>query len=1302
MTGVGVVRCLAALVVAWSVGAIALAGAVQAQGQDDLARLRAEISQLQGQGKYAQALPVAQRYVELARQKHGEEHPEFMASISWLASIYQGQGRLADAEPLYRRSLAIAGKTLGLEHPAVAVPLNNLAELYRAQGRLAEAEPLYRRSLVINEKTLGPEHPNVGTSLNNLALLYLAQGRLAEAEPLFKRSLAVSERALGPEHLNVAATLGSLALVYRDQGRLAEAEPLHRRSLAIGEKTLGPEHPTVGTALHHLALVYLAQGRLAEAEPLFKRSLAILGKALGPEHPNVAATLGSLARLYQAHGRLAEAEPLFERSLAILEKTLGPDHTQVATVLTNLASLYRAQGRLAEAELLNKRSLAIFEKTMGREHPHVAKALNDLAEVHEAQARYGEAEPLFKRSLAILEKALGHEHPEVATALNSLANLHKVQGRYREAEPLYERSLAIREKVLGPEDPYVPRSLLGLADVYRSQGRYADADPLYKRGLAILEKTLGRDHAGVGVALNNLGELYWQQGRYAEAEPLLKRSIAIHEARGHHNVGAPLLNLATLYWTQRRYAEAEPLLKRSLATLEKALGHEHPGIATALNNLASLYLTQGRHIESEALYKRSLALSETAHGREHPNVAVPLNNLGDIYAAQRRYAEAERLYERSLSIFETTMGREHPLVATALNSLARLAIDQSDWARAADYGRRSTAIIKRRAERGLSGAAEASFKDETQLSRSYFEGLVRAIHRMEAGARGSGPVAAEAFETAQWALGSEAAESLAQMAARSATGSPELASLVRERQDLVREAQIKDKQLTAAKSQEPTKRDAAAEKALADRLAAIEVRLGEINEHLAKGFPDYAALASPAPISVADVQAQLGAGETLVLFLDTSEWRPLPEETFVWVVTRSQVRWVRAELGAEALKREVAALRCGLDNALWDDKERHARCVALLGAPRDDGRTNVLPFPVARAHALYKALFREVEDLIAGKHLLIVPSGALTQLPFQVLVTEAPPLSRQEHRAVAWLARAHAVTILPSVSSLKALRRVGRPSAAPRPMIGFGNPLLDGPNAGYAEPARLAREKQRCLQVDPQWRVVVRVAALGGVAPVATRAALADVAHLKMQVPLPETAGELCAVARDLKAESSEMRLGARATEAEVKRLSAGGELAKYRVLHFATHGAMAGELNSTREPGLILTPPSKASAQDDGYLSASEIAALKLDADWVILSACNTAAGAATSAEALSGLARAFIYAGARALLVSHWAVNSDATVKLVTTAVGQMGRDPRVGRAEAMRRAMLALIDKGRPEEAHPAYWAPFIVVGEGAPVR
>jgi CHAT domain-containing protein len=335
---------------------------------------------------------------------------------------------------------------------------------------------------------------------------------------------------------------------------------------------------------------------------------------------------------------------------------------------------------------------------------------------------------------------------------------------------------------------------------------------------------------------------------------------------------------------------------------------------------------------------------------------------------------------------------------------------------------------------------------------------------------------------------------------------------------------------------------------------------------------------------------------------------------------------------------------------------------------------------------------------------LIVPSGALTQLPFQVLVTAKPDPGLSELDALrhaAWLVRSHALTVLPSVASLKALRRLAKDSHASRALIGFGDPLLDGQPDRYPDDgprAVRAHANQSCPK-EPSQQVASLEGERRGVLPLKLRGGMADVAQIRSQVPLPDTADELCAVARDLGVSGDNVRLGAHATETEIKQLSQSGGLAKYRIIHFATHGALAGQVSGDSEPGLLLTPPDKATESDDGYLCASEIAGLKLDADWVILSACNTAAGGAERAEALSGLARAFFYAGARALLVSHWSVYSDATVKLITGAIGKMTADKSVGRAEAIRQSMLALIDRGAPYEAHPAFWAPFVVVGEGA---
>ena len=298
--------------------------------------LNAQVNQLYQQGKFADAVPLAQESVRVAEATFGLVHPNVASSLNNLALLYDEQGHYADAEPLFKRALIIKEKAFGPDHPAVATLLNNLALLYKEQGRYADAEPLFKHALMIDEKALGPNHPDVATDLNNLAGLYDKQGRYAEAEPLYKRALAIKEEVLGPERPDVVASLNNLALLYKQQGRYAEAEPLYRRALAIREKTVGPDHPDVATSLNNLAFLYYKQGRYAEAEPLYKRALAIDEKMLGPDHRDVATDLSNLALVYKEQGRYADAEPLYKRALVIEEKTGGPS-PDAATSLKNFA-----------------------------------------------------------------------------------------------------------------------------------------------------------------------------------------------------------------------------------------------------------------------------------------------------------------------------------------------------------------------------------------------------------------------------------------------------------------------------------------------------------------------------------------------------------------------------------------------------------------------------------------------------------------------------------------------------------------------------------------------------------------------------------------------------------------------------------------------------------------------------------------------------------------------------------------------------------------------------------------------------
>jgi CHAT domain-containing protein/Tfp pilus assembly protein PilF len=976
----------------------------------------------------------------------------------------------------------------------------------------------------------------------------------------------------------------------------------------------------------------------------------------------------------------------------------------------------RSSPRVAALIVIVACSLVIVSITAAAQQSDDLKSLDQQVLQLYRAGKYAEATEVAERALSLAERRFGPDHPIVGGRLNNLAVLYENQGRYADAEPPLKRALAIDEKALGPDNPAVGIDLNSLVVLYRDQGRYAEAEPLMQRALAIAERA---DTAHVSSALGNLAELYSTEGRYAEAEPLLKRALAIDEkALGpdHLDVGLDLSNLATLYHTEGRYAEAEPLMQRALAIDEKALGPDHPAVGIDLNNLAEMYRIEGRYAEAEQLFERALAIDEKALGPDHPAVGADLNNLGALYRDEGRYADAEPLFKRALAIDEKALGSDHPTVGIDLSNLSALYLSQSNWGLAVDFLRESTNVTIRRAQRGAPPGEALTGKRQSEATqlRERFLSLVKVAHRLASERNDETGSLRDMFQMAQWAQSSEAAESLDQMAARSAKNDPTLAAVVRERQDLVAEWQKRDQLRSAAAAQAPEKRNVQAGAENVARLGAIDARIAEIDKRLKADFPDYAALASPVPLVVEDVQAQLDGDEALVLFLDTHDEKPLPEETFIWVITKSGARWVRSELGTSALTREVAALRCGLDRAVWSNQNGslNSRCSDLLKITEGteyQNSTNPLPFDLARAYRLYSALFGQIENLVKDKRLLIVPSGPLTQLPFQVLVTQPPktalPISLGDYRYVAWLARTHAITVLPAVSSLKALRELAKESYASEPYIGFGNPLLDGEPEkfkGDAAEAKLAREKQ----CDPTLRQrLVSVLGLRGGTRAMSRSngGVADVADLRRWAPLPETADELCDVAHYLGVDPrTHLYLGAMATETRIKQLSEEGSLAKYKIVHFATHGAVAGQVSRGSEPGLLLTPPEKASDIDDGYLTASEVATLKLDADWVILSACNTAAGGAQGAEALSGLARAFFYAGARSLLVSHWEVESESTVKLITKAIAELKAEPKIGRAEALQRSMLSMIDTGKEYEAHPAFWAPFVLVGEGGAGR
>ncbi len=517
-----------------------------------------------------------------------------------------------------------------------------------------------------------------------------------------------------------------------------------------------------------------------------------------------------------------------------------------------------------------------------------------------------------------------------------------------------------------------------------------------------------------------------------------------------------------------------------------------------------------------------------------------------------------------------------------------------------------------------------------------------------------------AFEAAQWAQLSSAGNALQQLGQRAAAGSPELAALVRQRQDLVTLADAREAELSQAAA-----RGGDGDKAvvrLRGEIGSLRSEISALDADLLSAFPRYSDLASPSPLSIADVQALLEPDEGLLLFL------PTRNNVFIWAVSREAAAWHRLAYGADMLAEDIVKLRSQLDP--------NAATRSAVSLSENAGKGPRVPaFDRLRARVLYSELIMPVEHVLeTTKHVFVVGDGPLAGLPLSVLVasdTGGEDTDPASLRNTDWLMKHYAFTTLPSVNSLNVIRKYPplRSEAGRLPFVGFGAPVLGGQKA----------------------EIVVASA------PQASffRGSLADVEAVRDLAPLPQTGPELRKLAGVLGVGDEALFLGTRATEAVVKQ----ADLSAVDVLAFATHGLLSGELQGLAEPALVLTPPEAATVEDDGLLTASEVADLKLSADWVILSACNTAGGdGRPDAEGLSGLARAFLYAGARAILVSHWPVRDDAAARLTTDTLAALGKE-RIRRSEALRQAMLGVMNDERdPSLAHPSAWAPFVIVGEG----
>jgi CHAT domain-containing protein len=424
---------------------------------------------------------------------------------------------------------------------------------------------------------------------------------------------------------------------------------------------------------------------------------------------------------------------------------------------------------------------------------------------------------------------------------------------------------------------------------------------------------------------------------------------------------------------------------------------------------------------------------------------------------------------------------------------------------------------------------------------------------------------------------------------------------------------------------------------------AVQSLQAELRTH----YPDYYALKYPQPATLADLQTRVIKPAEILLVYGV-----MPEKTCLWVIGQGVFRLHTLPIGEKDLAQKVAAYRRGVLQT------------------RDEEGSGVTPRPATREgraklrQELYNLLIpTQVRGaLIPGSHLYIIPTGPLYSLPFEALETQAP--GQPPHYAL----EDYAVAYLSSASLLKTVREAQtRKQAQPLyPLLAFANPR-------YGKVSRAAGEDRSIRGLKTRAYLEMMRGSFG---------------------ELPETEDEVREIKELLKApdRSHPLKLREAASRSTVLGLNQAAQLPAYRYLVFACHGILPGEVDRVLEPALVLSHPEK-----DGFLTMGDVFGLKLNADLVSLSACNTGRGAEVKGEGVMGLTRAFMYAGTPSVAVTLWSVESQSA-KLLNVGMHNYLHQGK-GRAEALREIKLALLRGEKGEKyRHPFYWAPFVVFGDG----
>jgi CHAT domain-containing protein/tetratricopeptide (TPR) repeat protein len=959
---------------------------------------------------------------------------------------------------------------------------------------------------------------------------------------------------------------------------------------------------------------------------------------------NAARAEQGIGATYWQLGALQKSLRAYQAALALVRDSADRGLESEIRSDVGVAQTFAADTDAALAEAQSHCQTALdLARTAGGEG-RIAKALNCLGEVASFRQELERALEFYREASVLWEKS-GDRRGQAQTMLLQ-GYAYTDLSRFDQARVCYTRAQALWTSLGDKREQAI--TLVAHARLQARAGEYQQALNNFHAALALLQPT--GDAVWEGSCLTGIARIYLDMGEADAALKHWERALGIFETAGLKNPAVDvLMSLGSTYLARGDDKTALSRLERAVALADELGISRWKAFAFRFIGLVHLFRQSPRL--AEQYFQQSLDVQKSLGGSNDPRLEGRTRaDLGEAVDLLGDHARASAYFDQALAL--SAQAGDRVTEARGLFGLARNSIARNDLNAA-----------RRQIQRSLELAESLRTEVESRELRASYLASVYRWHELQIdilmqlrGARPREGLSAAAFEASERARARSLLDNLTEARVDLRKGvDPDLLKREREVQRAFADWGQRQRQVLSTPARAPEL------KALTAEHRELEDRYNQVQAEIRSRSPRYAALAKPQPLSLEAVQTQVLDRETLLL-----EYALGDKRSYLWLVSNT-----------DHFSYELAP-RAEIERTAQRLYERLTARLTVTGDARD--RRRVAEQADAEywqeAARLSEMLLGPVTKKLAGKRLLVVADGALQYLPFAAL-----PIPGRKGELVPMMVE-HEIISLPSASALAALRRESRDRKPSAGVAVLADPVFerDDPRLSAGRNSGRAVEKAASTPPDPASGVE------------GLQLALRDFGFMRdgrLSVPrLAATRQEAQAIVGAAPAGTT-----LRAIDFDASRATAmSPDLAKYRIVHFATHGVFNGD--DPALSGLILSMFDKRGQPQDGFLRLHDIYDLRLPVDLVVLSACNTALGKPVKGEGLVGIVRGFMYAGASRVVASLWKVDDDATGALMGYFYQEMLRNNR-SPAAALRQAQLAMWrqEKWRP----PFYWAAFALQGE-----